>query len=61
MQRHITDQKRARQSAIRAREYLRMEREQVPDKATVELQQRPHTDGAGRLRQFLRIARGKIT
>lgn len=32
MQRHITDQNRARQSAIRAREYLRMEREKGPNK-----------------------------
>ena len=58
MQRHITDQNRARHSAIRAREYLRVEREKVPDKATVALQKRPHAEGAGRLRQYLRIARG---
>lgn len=59
MQRHITDRTRARDGAIRAREYQRFEMQQGPNAASVALQKRPHAISVGRLRQYLRIARGR--
>lgn len=59
MERHILDMPRRHDDAKRVREFVRIEREAAPSQATLSAQRQPVARGAGRIREFLRIARGR--
>ncbi|GAD54776.1 MAG: hypothetical protein ACJASC_000521 [Limimaricola cinnabarinus] len=59
MTKHVIDKPKDR-SEIKAREYMRLEREEGPHRATKQLHARGlGARGAARIREFLRIERGR--
>ncbi|SDE67502.1 hypothetical protein [Limimaricola pyoseonensis] len=59
MTRHVIDKPKERHPEIRAREYVRLEREAGPHRAVTRLHARKlGARGMARLSQFLRIERG---
>ena len=59
MTRHIADKDHSARTSARIREYTRIERETVPNRATKDLQTRPEKrDDSARLKHYLKIERG---
>ena len=60
MQRHLIDKARGGPGAARLQHYLKFERAQSPDRATLMLQRRLRkSPSATRVKEFLRIDRGQ--
>jgi ribonuclease PH len=59
MSRHIVDRPKPRDDTSRARAFLKIQRDVRPNAATQRLQREPRRHGVGRLKQFLRIERGR--
>ena len=59
MTRHIVDRPKSRDDTSRARAFLKIQRDVHPNAATRRLQRAPRRHGVGRLKQFLRIERGR--
>lgn len=59
MTRHIVDRPKSRDNPSRAKAFLKIQRDVHPSNATRRLQREPRRHGVGRLKQFLRIERGR--
>ncbi|HKL69469.1 hypothetical protein [Salibaculum sp.] len=59
MTRHIVDRPQSRDDTSRAKAFLRIQRDVHPNASTQRLQRQPREHGVGRLKQFLRIERGR--
>ncbi|EAR50609.1 hypothetical protein OG2516_12196 [Oceanicola granulosus HTCC2516] len=62
MGRHLIDQPKARTDALRLRQFLQVQRAQLPARASLALQRRMRkSEGSARTREYLRILRGSLT
>lgn len=59
MSKHIADHAKGGSDGARTREFVKIERDEMPKGASKMKQREPRKTGSGRLREFTRIERGQ--